>query len=349
MGYDVRVINIALVGFGNVGQALSRLLEGKATVLREEYNTEFRLVGIATATRGIAVDPSGMSAEVAIAAARERRLQDLHTIQPMYDIPSFIRDVPAEIIVETTPLNTTDGQPALDYLKTALYTGKHVVTANKGPLAHGYHTLRQIAQENQRGFFFEACVMGGAPTIDLARECLLAAHFQRIYGILNSTTNSILDRMREGTAIDIAVKEMQDRGLAETDPSHDVDGWDSAVKLVILANVLMGADLRPGDVARVGIRGVSHADLQDAAAADKTIRLLCEARRHPETGDVVASVQPTALPDSDPLAHNSGPTNTIVFQTDEMTLQVTEHYGTPTSTAYAMLRDLINIARDRIS
>jgi homoserine dehydrogenase len=118
------------------------------------------------------------------------------------------------------------------------------------------------------------------------------------------------------------------------------------VKLVILANVLMGADLRPNDVDRTGIRGVTYEQLQAAAQENHTIRLLCDAH-YDEDGIVRASVRPVALPNDDPVANNFGPTNTILFETDEMHLQVTEHHGTPTSTAYAMLRDLINIGRGR--
>jgi homoserine dehydrogenase len=244
------------------------------------------------------------------------------------------------------PLNTRDGQPALDCLQAALSSGKHAVTANKGPVAFGYHKLRALADEEQRAFFFEASTLGGAPVIDLYRECLVGTRVQRVRGVFNATTNSILDRMRQGMSFEDAVREMQARGLAETDPSHDVDGWDSTVKLVILANVLMGADLRPNDVDRTGIRGVTYEQLQAAAQENHTIRLLCDAH-YDEDGIVRASVRPVALPNDDPVANNFGPTNTILFETDEMHLQVTEHHGTPTSTAYAMLRDLINIGRGR--
>lgn len=337
--------DIALLGFGNVGRALGRLIVSKEALLREEYGLAFRVVGIGTGRRGFAIDPDGIDIEAAIVAADAGTLESLHKGDPIPDALTFIKRVPAQAIAETTPLNTQDGQPALDYLRTALDSGKHAVTANKGPVAFGYHALRTLAEEEQLAFFFEAASLGGAPIIDLYRECLLGTRVVRVSGVFNSTTNSILDRMRQGISFDDAVREMQERGLAETDPSHDVDGWDSAVKLVILSNVLMGADLRPKDIDRTGIRGITAADLQAATQEGKTVRLLCDA--HYEDGKVHASVRPTAIPNDHPVANNFGPTNTILFETEEMHLQITEHHGTPTSTAYGMFRDLINAAIGR--
>lgn len=340
-----RHLNIALLGFGNVGQALVRLMQAKTVALREQHNLSFAVTGIATHSRGTAIDPHGLDLTRALDAAQSKKLDSLNMGTPGKDELSFVRAVPAELIVEMMPLNPQTGQPALDCLKAALIAGKHVVTANKGPLAHGYHELKRLAEERDRGFFFEATVMGGAPTIDLARECLLVSDFARIRGILNSTTNSILTRMAEGITFDDAVAEMQRAGLAETDPSNDIDGWDAAVKLVILANVLMGADLRPNDVHRIGIRGVTGEQLRRAADEGQTIRLLCEAVHDGES--VRASVRPTPLPASDPLSHVVGPTNSIIFETDVLNLGITEHHGSPTSTAYGVLVDMINIARER--
>jgi homoserine dehydrogenase len=342
---DIEYTDVALLGFGNVGRALGRLIVQKNPFLQAEYGVTFRIVGIGTGRRGFAINPDGLDIEAAIQAADAGTLASLHRGDPIPDALTFIQTVPAQAIAETTPLNTRDGQPALDYLHAALSSGKHAVTANKGPVAFGYHVLRTLAEEEQRAFFFESSALGGAPIIDLYRECLIGTKVFGVRGVFNSTTNSILDRMRQGVSFEDAVREMQERGLAETDPSHDVDGWDSAVKLVILANVLMGADLRPNDIDRTGIRGVTYEELTAAMQAGKTIRLLCDA--HFEDGQVRASVRPTALPNDDPVANNFGPTNTILFETEELHLQVTEHHGTPRSTAYGMLRDLINIARGR--
>ena len=338
-------VNVALLGFGNVGQALARLMQAKADLLRSQYHITFSVTGIATHSRGIAIEPHGLLLSDALAAAETKSIGTLHTGAPITDPLEFIRQVPASIIVETTPLNPQNGQPALDYIRAALRMDRSVVTANKGPLAHAYHELNALAQSRGVGFLFESSVMGGAPTFNLARESLIGAEFKRIRGILNSTTNSILTRMAEGMPFDAAVVEMQQAGLAETDPSNDIDGWDATVKLVILANVLMGTDLRPQDVDRTGIRGVTVEQLHDAAQHGQTIRLLCEAFREGET--MHATVKPTALPASDPLSRTTGPTNSIVYETDVITLGVTEYQGTPTSTAFGVLMDMIAIVRGR--
>ncbi|MCZ7544598.1 MAG: hypothetical protein M5R40_14235 [Anaerolineae bacterium] len=168
---------------------------------------------------------------------------------------AFIRACPADLIFEATWLDPHAGQPATDYVRAALRAGRHVVTANKGPVAFAYRELRDQARAHDVGFFFESTVMDGAPVLGVAREGLPGCHVTRIRGVLNSTTNAMLCRMEEGLSYEAALAEMQAAGLAEADPTLDVDGWDSAVKTVVLANVAMGADLRPADVAREGIRG----------------------------------------------------------------------------------------------
>ena len=170
---------------------------------------------------------------------------------------AFIETCPADLVMESTWLNPQTGQPATDYVRAALNAGRHVVTANKGPVAFAYRELTALAQTKDRGFFFESTVMDGAPVLSIAREGLLATTVHRIRGILNSTTNYILTRMEAGASFDEAVRGAQQIGIAEADPTTDVEGWDAAVKIVVLANVLMGADLRPADVDRKGITGLT--------------------------------------------------------------------------------------------
>ncbi len=181
--------------------------------------------------------------------------------------------------MEATWLNPQTGQPATDYVRAALSAGRHVVTANKGPVAHAYRELAALAQEQHRGFFFESTVMDGAPVLSIAREGLLATTVYRLRGILNSTTNYILTSMEEGISFDEAVRGAQQIGVAEADPTTDLDGWDAAVKIVVLANVFMGADLRPADVDRMGITGLTGDDVRDALESGERIKLVCEAYR----------------------------------------------------------------------
>jgi homoserine dehydrogenase len=338
-------LSIALIGFGNVGKALARLIELKNRALRRQYGLNISIMGIATASHGYAIDPHGLEISRTVEAVEQQgSLGKLHAAGPIRDTLTFIREVPASLIVETTLLNPETGQPAIDHIRQALQLKRHVVTANKGPVAFAYHELRRLAEQNDRGFFFESTVMDGVPVFGLVRESLPTIDIRRIRGILNSTTNGILTRMEDGESFTDALRAMQEAGVAEADPSHDVAGWDSAVKIVILANVLMGASLRPADVDRVGIEALSVKEVQAAAKNGQAIKLVCEAVN--EDGSVRASVKPTALPLSDPLARVKGTGNFVRLETDMIShLSIGEGEAGPMTTAYGILTDIINIAR----
>lgn len=337
------LVRLGLLGFGNVLREFVGLLHEKAPTLQKDYDLEFRVVGVATRSRGIAINPEGLSLSALQSAAD---LSSLHLGEPVADTQAFIAQVPADMILEATLLNPQTGQPALDLVRAALEQGKHVVTANKGPVAFGYHQLQALAAEKDLGFFYEATVMDGLPVHSLRREGLPAAEVLRIRGVLNSTTNLILTQMEKGKSFDDAVREAQARGVAETDPSNDVDGWDAAIKIAILANIFMGADLRPVDVQRQGIREISPSDLQAALQAGQRIKLVCEAVR--QGGRVQATVQPLQLPQSDPLAQLEDTASAVSFETDILErLTLIEGDAGPRTTAYGMLVDALNIARGR--
>lgn len=338
---------IALLGFGNVLKAFAALLDKKRAHLEERYGYTLTVVGISTNSHGVAIDEKGIDLQKALTLVKNKEsLDQLHVGDAVGDAFDFVKKVPADVILEATWLNPEDGQPALDLVKTALESGKHVVTANKGPVAFAYRELRDLAAERGLGFFFESTVMDGAPVHSLGREALLGLEINRIRGILNSTTNSILTRLEEGADFDVAVKEMQDAGLAETDPSNDVDGWDAAVKINVLANVLMGADLRPDDVERVGIRHITVEDAQEALKEGKRIKLLCEAVRDGDT--VKATVRPSKLGADDTLGNVSYTASAVSIETDVLEkVTVVEGQSSPTTTAYGMLVDTLNILRGR--
>ncbi len=336
---------IGLIGFGNVGKALAQLVELKNPSLREHYGLNISIMGIATNRHGTAIDPHGLDISRALEAVEQQgSISKLHAGGPVRDTLAFIRDVPAQLIVETSVLNPETGQPAIDHVRLALQLKRHVVTANKGPVAFAYHELRKLAMHNDRGFFFESTVMDGVPVFSLVREAMPVIDIRRIRGILNSTTNSILTRMEKGVSFDEALREMQQAGLAEADPRHDVDGWDSAVKIVILANVLMDGNLRPTDVDRTGIGSLSPGEVQAAAKNGQAIKLVCQAVR--ENGRIQASVKPEALPLSDPLARVPGTGNIVRLETDMIShLSIGEGEAGPMTTAYGILTDIVNIAR----
>jgi homoserine dehydrogenase len=338
---------IALLGFGNVLRAFATLLHQKNPVIRHTLGFALKVVGIATNSRGLAINPDGLDLTAALDLVKSgKSLDSLHQGPSVKDTLDFIQQVPAAAILEATWLDPKSGQPAIDYIRTALQSGKHVITANKGPVAYAYRELSALARQHNLGFFFESTVMDGVPVHSVAREGLLVLEVRRIRGILNSTTNSILTRLEEGVAFAKALREMQEIGLAETDPSNDVDGWDAAVKINVLANVMMGANLRPSDIQREGIGKITVEQAQAALKNGERIKLLCEAER---VGDQVkARVGPVRLPLSDPLARLSYTAGGVSIDTDVLpNVTISEGPSSPTTTAYGMLVDTLNILRGR--
>ncbi len=339
-------LKIALLGFGNVNRALARLMVRKAEALQIEHDLTFTVVGISTSSHGRCINPAGIDLRQALDVYDRSTLDELHTGAPVADTRAFVEAVPADLVVESTWMDPQTGQPATDLNRAALRRGMHVVTANKGPLAYAHRELRGLAKEKSLGFFFESTVMDGGPVHAFGREGLPVSTINRIRGVLNSTTNSILTRLEQGMDFDTALKEMQEAGLAEADPTNDIDGWDSALKIVVLANVHMGADLRPADVDRTGITGVSIAQAQAALQEGKRIKLLCEAWREGDT--VRARVAPTALPLDNPLAHVMRTSSAVTFEADTLTeLTIIEGDSSPDTTAFGILADMVNIARGR--
>jgi homoserine dehydrogenase len=338
-------LRLAILGFGNVGRAFARLLLRKAEVLDADYDLTFSVVGLMTARHGGAVDPEGIDLELALGRAEsDASLDELSAIPPPEDGLLFIHACPGDVLIELTPLNIRDGEPAISHVRAALEKGLHAVSANKGPLAFAYRELRELAAAQGRGFLFESTVMDGAPVFGAARAGLPGARITGFRGVLNSTTNYVLTRMEAGASFQGAVAEAQAMGIAETDPSADVDGWDATVKSVVLANVLLGADLRPAAVARTGIRDVTPAQLQAARERGMCVKLVCQAAWEGER--VIARVAPEWVPLGDPLASLGGTSSMVTLYTDTLKrLSLVEFEPEPAQTAYGLLADLVNLAR----
>ncbi len=341
--------NLAFLGFGNVGRALVQLLESKRAALREQYGLEYAFTGVASRRMCWHANASGFSAGNLLNGGMETKPGSARppvSAEPnLAALAAWLKASQANVLFENTSMDPHTGQPAIDYIRTALGAGIHVITANKGPVVHAYHELRDLAAANNVRFLFEAAVMGGAPIFSLFREALPAAKLERFRGILNSTTNLILTELERGSSFEAAIKKAQDLGIAETDPSFDLDGWDATVKVSALATVLMDYPLKPKDVVREGIRGLNPDAVQSAPMMGRRYKLVCKAEKHTD-GTVTATVRPEQVPNDDPLAGVDGATSIVLFQMDVIHgLTLSELHPDAVTTAYVPLADFITIAR----
>jgi homoserine dehydrogenase len=218
---------------------------------------------------------------------------------------------------------------------------RRLITANKGPVVHAYRELTELANRKGRKFYFESTVMDGAPIFSLFREALPGANLRMLRGVLNSTTNMILTRMEQGSSFEDAVAYCQQIGIAETDPSGDIDGWDASVKVAALATVLMGMPLKPAEVDRQGIRHITPDEVQRAKQSGKRWKLVCSAS-HGENG-ITARVAPELVGPESPMYGVEGTTSVVQFETDVLgLLSVVEANPGPHTTAYGLFADFLN-------
>jgi homoserine dehydrogenase len=339
----IRPLRIALLGFGSAGRAFAERLAGPYARVLARAGVRATLTGIATARHGAAIDARGLSPRRCLASVRAgRSLDTLHRGAPVASALAFIERVPADVLLELTPLDPRRGEPATSHVRAALRRGMHVVTANKGPVAFALRELRRLASRHGRLFLHEGVVMDGTPIFNLAERCLPGARILGFRGLLNSTTTRILTRMEQGVGFARALREAQAAGVVEADPGNDLEGWDAAVKGCAIANGLMGADLRPAQVRRRGISGIGPAEVRSALRAGERLRLVVRGRRL--KGSVRVSVAPERLP-ADDLLVSRGADGVLVLETDLMReVGIWEGAGGVDQTAYALLADLVRVA-----
>jgi homoserine dehydrogenase len=338
-------VRLALVGFGSVGRRFAELLRGSYGRVLRARGRRVMVTGIATGRHGMAVDPRGIPLPRALALVRAGRpLEALHRGPRVDGVAEFIRRVPADVLFEITPLDPRSGQPAIRYARLALDRGLHVVTANKGPVAYARRSLLALARRRGVGFRHEGAVMDGTPIFNLAERCLPGARVTGFRGLLNSTTTRILSRMERGRSAEEALREAQAAGVTEADPSHDLEGWDAAVKGCVLANALMGADVKPTQVRRRGIVGVTGAQAQAALRSGHRLRLIVRAVR--DGRGVRVSVSPERVPVGDFLV-SAGSDGALILATDLMgEIGIWEGAGGVDQTAYALLSDLLGVLEE---
>ena len=341
----MRALRLDIVGYGNVGRALVKMLNAHADL-------RFTVVSLVTARHGWWADPTGIDLGEALA----------RTELPSHGDPPKIADLPGDVLVELTTLDPRTGRPAFDHMVDALRARKHVVTANKGPIAHHFGELRELAWIAERQLRFEATISDCLPVFNLARSALPLAEIRRIRGIVSSTNNHILSAAARGTSFADALAEAQRLGIAEADPSNDLEGWDAAVKATILANVLMGGSIRVDDVRRSPIDEAAASNAARAAAGGARLRPVIDVAREgeppsprsyvrmigpraPQRARIGASFGPQRLDPLDPLFAVDGLSMALELETDLAGRVVVQlHDPHIEQVAYAVLTDLLEIA-----
>ena len=336
-------MRLILIGFGVVGGGLAQILRDKAAELDAKYDFRPTIIGVATGSKGCLYREAGLDIDALLAAAA------CGSFAAYPDLPGLTRDIDARgmiemgaanALVEASPTNLETAQPALEYCHLALDRGAHVALANKGPAALDYAGLHAKAREKGLSLRCEATVMAGTPVMALAAEGLAGCGIRSARGILNGTTNYILTQMESGMAYADALQQAQELGYAETDPSGDVDGWDAAGKVLILANALFGAALTMDDLDVSGISAITGGDIEAARAAGERYKLIAEATA---TG---GSVMAKRIPLGDPLSSVGGATNAVTLETDLMGDVTLIGAGAgKLETGAALLADLLAIQR----
>ena len=336
----MKIYNLCLLGYGNVGRALVRLLLDKRDELREGFGIEWRVTGVATRRTGWNVSPEGFdeceltSREVSTRVSNAPR-----------DVRSWLAAARCDVLFELTSLEPAKGEPAVSHVRAGLEHGAHVVTGNKGPVVHAFRELSELARARGRSFLYEATV-GEFPLFSLFRAALPAARLTSFSAVLNSTTSVILDEVAAGRTFEEGVRRAQELGVAEADPTHDVEGWDAAVKACALANVLMDAGLKIEEVGREGIRELKDEEVRAAHAEGRPYRLISRARRD-DSGLVKAFVRPEQVSPRGPFASAFGTTLAIHYELDVLPgLTVVAHDPDLKSTAYGLLADFVNAVRE---
>jgi homoserine dehydrogenase len=340
-----QVYNLCFLGFGNVNRTLVRLLLEREQELRARYGISWRITGVATRRMGWIASADGLDPMILLQPRAPRWHLLPRATSGSGDVREWLRATKAQVLFEATSLNAREGQPAIDHIRAALESGAHAITANKGPVVYAYDDLCALARRHGKHFLFESTVMDGIPIFSLFEHNLPAVQVKGFHGVLNSTTNVILTGMEDGLTFEEALKRAQVIGVAETDPTDDIEGWDAALKIAVLARVVMNAPLRVADIERESLAHVTPEEVRAAHSGGKRYKMVCRAERK-EDGTVTGSVRLEQVPLSDPMAHLAGTSSIVYFETDVFPgLVITELNPGLEATAYGMLGDFIRAVR----
>lgn len=340
-------LKIALLGFGNVGQAFTKLLLSKKDDIFNSFNTEVLITAISTKSKGSLINENGINLIKALDdVIKYNKFDDKSSEYTTLSTMEIAEKADYDVLIELTPLMIFSGQPAIDHIKTAILRKKHAVSANKGPIAWAYDELKNLALKNEVLFYFETTVMDGTPIFNLVDETLRFCKVTEINGILNTTTNFVLEEMAKGKDYNLIIEEGKKRGFVEADPSMDIEGWDAAAKTAALLNVLMNANITPLDVDRKGIEGITMEQIKMAEERGNTIKLLCHGKI--ENNNVYAKVSPEEVSNKSMLSTINGTTSVVSITTDLMgTVSIVEHEPEIEQTAYGVFSDLLRVLHNK--
>lgn len=336
-------MKLCIIGFGAVGQGVSKVISMKRDMLVEKYGLNIEVVAV-TDKSGAAINPNGLDTEL---LNKTKEKTNKISAYPEYGIKNIsgvevLKQVDYDCLIEVTPTNIDDGEPAKTHMLHALEHGNDVITSNKGPLALCFGELTDMAQSNNAQFKYEASVGGAMPIINFAHETLAGNNIKSVLGILNGTTNYILSRMaNEGSSYDQTLNEAQQLGIAETDPTQDVEGIDAACKIVIMANSILNIDATIKDVYIEGISKITPEAIELAKKEGYLIKLIGEASRDN------LEVSPRLVREGSPFAVD-GTLNVATLMTDladEVTV-VGKGAGS-IETASAILSDIISVWKSK--
>jgi homoserine dehydrogenase len=311
-------------------------LIAKETELRRRYDVRWRLTGVASRRAGWVADPDGLNP---ISLLNGHWPTPRTSAAAPQNVAEWLEQSRADVFFETTSLDLQSGQPATDHIRAALSHGTHAISANKGPVVFAYNELTALAREQGKKFLCESTVMDGVPIFSMFPTGLPATELRGFCGVLNSTTNVVLTEVEKGSSFEDAIRRAQALGIAETDPSNDLDGWDAAVKVASLAIVLMGIPVKLENVQRTGIRELSEEKIRSARGAGMRYKLVCRAERRGMGVDCL--VRPELLLASDLLANLEGTSSAIHFDLDVFGLSLVEHNPGIAATAYGLLADFL--------
>ena len=336
---------LAFIGFGVVGQGLAEILVQDKEKLKSEQNFEFKVVAISDKLKGSIYNEKGLDLSKVLSIVKDKKTLESYSDAQYkgWDSVKTITDSSANVIVEVSWTDINTGEPAITHVKTALNHKKHVVMTNKGPIALAVNELLSLAKKNNVQLKFEGTVLSGTPAINLGMNNLAGVGVTEILGIVNGTTNYILTEMEKGMSYELALKQAQELGYAEADPSGDVEGYDALGKVVILTSTIMKHPIKKDQVEREGITKITKTDVEKAKSEGMRWKLIASSKVLPD-GSVKASVKPMKLPLDNPLASVMGPINALTFKTKCLgDITIVGPGAGKLPTGFALLADLLEI------